>query len=206
MVVAEFVFCRDDEASRHFFEVPAVPQPVGASTQWLCFRFRSRGMQQASPGSHFAIVLRAELGRDEAGIPRTISGRGLTWGDTSQAQLPMRCPGADPARFGGARGAQVESFWPGGNFLYRQARILDQGLRDDTDYRVHLHVRDDGWIGFWLADDDGAPIPDCSVAVHDDPRHPVLPQRTGVVIALGRGAETGDDWEARFSDIAWGWF
>lgn len=203
--MADFRFCRDDEASRHFFEVPEVPRPAGARVQWLCFRFRSRGMQLASPASHFAVVLRAELGRDANGRPCSISGRGLTLGDTSQAALPGRCPGAAPARFGGARGLQVESFWPGGNFLYRDARLLDEGLRDDTDYRIHLHVRDDRWVGFWLADAAGRCLPGMSAAVQDDPRHPVTPERSGVVIALGRGAESGADWEARFSEISWGW-
>lgn len=204
--MAEFRFCRDDDASRHFFEVPVVARPAGASTQWLCFRFRSQGMQQASPASHFAVVLRAELGRDACGVPCSISGRGLTLGDTSQAVLPASCPGADRSRFGGARGAQIESFWPGGNFLYREARVLDEGLRDAFEYRVHLHVRDDGWIGFWLADAAGRPLPGHSAAVLDHPGHPVLPDRSGVVIALGRGAESGAAWQACFSELAWGWF
>lgn len=203
--MAEFVFRRDDDAARHFFELPRTPRPAGASTQWLCFRFRSRGMQAASPASHFAIVLRAELGRDEAGVPRTISGRGMTLGDTSAACLPARFPGAPAEAFGGARGAQIESFWPGGNFLYRNARILDEGLRDEVEYRFHLHVRDDGWCALWLADAWGVPVPGAIAAVQDHAGHPVLPGRTGVVIALGRGAETGEDWEARFSDLAWGW-
>jgi hypothetical protein len=119
---------------------------------------------------------------------------------------PVRCPGADPARFGGARGAQIESFWPGGNFLFREARILDEGLRDGIDYRVHLHVRDDGWTGFWLVDDCGAPLPGASACVRDDPGHPVVAGRTGILIALGRGNEQGGDWEATFSDLRWGWF
>ena len=183
-----------------------MPRPPGCSTQWLHFRFRSEAMQRASPASHFAVVLGAELGRDAAGVPKTISGRGLTWGDTSLARLPACCPGAAAEQFGGARGAQIESFWPGGNFLYREARILDEGLRDDTDYRVHLHVRDDGWIGFWLQGEDGLPIPQCAASVQDDPGHPVIAQRTGVVIALGRGSESGERWQARFSELAWGWF
>ncbi|MCK7593137.1 hypothetical protein [Pseudomarimonas salicorniae] len=204
--MARFVFRRDHEASRHFFEVPEVARPDGATTQWLCFRFRSEGMQAASPASHFAVVLRAELGRDAEGVPRTISGRGLTWGDTSQALRPASFPGAPGDRFGGARGAQIESFWPGGNFLFREARLLDEGLRDEVDYRVHLHVRDDGWCGFWLADDRGQPLPGQSASVRDHPGHPVIAGRSGVVIALGRGAETGADWEAQFEDLAWGWF
>jgi hypothetical protein len=203
--VAEFRFCRDDQASRHFFEVPVVARPAGVETQWLCFCFRSRGMQTASPASHFAVVLRAELGRDAGGQPCSISGRGLTLGDTSQAATPAHCPGAEASRFGGARGLQVESFWPGGNFLYRGARLLDAGLRDDTDYRVHLHVRDDRWVGVWLAAADGEPLPGQHVAVQDHPGHPVLAERSGVIIALGRGAENGAFWEARFSEIAWGW-
>jgi hypothetical protein len=100
-----FVFRRDNEASRHFFEVPVVARPAGASTQWLSFRFRSEGMQRASPASHFAIVLRAELGRDAAGVPCSISGRGITWGDTSLAQRMPSNPFAQSPAFGGARGA-----------------------------------------------------------------------------------------------------
>lgn len=201
-----FRFRRDDDAARHFFEVPEVARPAGCTTQWLSFRFRSRGMQAASPGSHFAVVLRAELGRDATGVPRTISGRGITLGDTSLAALPAHCPGAPAESFGGARGAQVESFWPGGNFLYRDACILDEGLRDDTDYRLHLHVRDDRWIGFWLVDAAGGVLSGCESAVQDHPGHPVREDRSGVVIALGRGAENGDDWDACFSEIAFGWF
>lgn len=201
-----FVFRREHVASRHFFEVPAVPKPDGARTQWLSFRFRSEAMQQASPASHFAIVLRAELGRDQAGVPCSISGRGITWGDTSLAQRMPNNPFALSSAFGGARGAQVESFWPGGNFLYREARLLDQGLCDDTDYRVHVHVNDARWVAFWLADEAGAPIADSIACVQDEVAHPVLPERSGIVIALGRGAETGADWSASFDDIRYGWF
>lgn len=204
--MAEFCFRRDDEASGHFFEVAEVPRPAGVTTQWLSFGFRSRGMQRNSPASHFAVALRAELGRDPSGRPQSISGRGLTLGDTSRAALPADCPGADPALFGGARGAQVESFWPGGNFLYRKARILDQGLRDDCDYRVHLHVNDDRWVAFWLADCNGVAQAGAQACVRDHAAHPVLAGRSGIIIALGRGAELGGDWEAHFFDIRWGWF
>lgn len=204
--MAEFIFRSQDEARQHFFEVPEVPRPAGASTQWLSFIFRSVGMQAHSPASHFAVVLRAELGRDRHGTPVSISGRGLTLGDTSQAQLPAHCPGASATRFGGARGVQVESFWPGGNFLFREARILDEGLRDGCDYRVHLHVNDDRWVGFWLADEGGQPQGRSQVCIQDHPDHPVLPGRSGIVIALGRGPEDGGAWEARFRQISWGWF
>lgn len=203
---AEFVFRRDDEAARHFFEVPVVPRPDGATTQWLSFRFRSENMQRASAASHFAIVLRGELGRDAAGVPRTISGRGITWGDTSLAAIPADNPHAQAAGFGGAQGAQVESFWPGGNFLYREARLLDEGLRDGVDYHVHVHVNEARWVAFWLSDADGNALAGMQACVQDRETHPVLPGRSGIVIALGRGAETGEDWSARFSQIRYGWF
>ncbi len=204
--MVEFRFRSQDEAHHHFLEVPEVPRPAGASTQWLSFLYRSSGLQRHSPASHFAVVLRAELGRDQNGIPQTISGRGLTLGDTSKAALPASFPGAPAQRFGGARGVQVESFWPGGNFLFREARILDQGLRDDCDYRVHLHVNDDRWIGFWLSDSQGQPRAATQACIQDHPDHPVLPGRSGIVIALGRGEERGGEWEASFREITWGWF
>jgi len=202
-----FTFRHGDSAERQFFERASVPRPPGASTQWVSFRFRSEGMQKASPASHFAIVLRACLWRNAEGVPITISGRGITWGNTSEAHPPADNPFAQEPGFGGARGAQVESFWPEGNFLYRQARLLDEGVQDDTDYHVHLHVNDARWVSFWLADASGRPLGDPFVAsVQDREAHPVPFQHSGLVIALGRGAEQGEPWSATFDDIRYGWF
>jgi len=203
----QFVFRSQDDAARQYFYVPEVSRPAGATTQWLCFRFRSAGMQRHSAASHFAIALRAELGFDADGQPISISGRGITWGDTSQAWAPPDNAFAVAPGFGGARGAQVESFWAGGNFLYRQARLLDQGLVDGTNYHVHLHVSDERWVAFWVLDDAGRPIdPAGHACVQDRAEHPVAPDRTGIVIALGRAPRETGPWQAEFSELEWGWF
>lgn len=198
--MAEFQFCSADDEARHFFEVAKLPRPPGVRAQWLSFRFRSFDLQRHSPASHFAIVLRCELGRDANGRPISISGRGMTWGDTSLAQAPADNPYAQRGDFGGARGAQCEAFWPGGNFLHRQARLFDDGLHDQREYRIHLQVDDDGRICIRDLDDPGR------VAEAVDPLdHPVLPERTGVLIALARGPNESGRWSAQFDDIAFGW-
>lgn len=208
--VNSFDITSDDDAAAVYFHRAEVPRPAAATTQWFAFRMRSDGLFANSPGSHFAVVLRARLGFDGAGRPVSIAGRGMTLGDTSLAVAPASNPHAfgDPA-FGGARGAQVESFWPGGNFLHRDARALDEGLRDGIDYRVELHVSDARWVAFRIADGAGRAMHDPMLTqVQDRPSHPVPADATGVVIALGRGPrETeGGAWRVRFSEIACGWF
>lgn len=202
----EFEFRSTDSASAHYFEIADLPRPAGARTQWLAFEFRSEGMQAHSPGSHFAVALRARFGRDAQGTPVLISGRGITLGDTSLAVPPQHNAFAQAPGFGGARGAQVESFWFGGNFLYRDARILDQGLRDGVAYRVHLHVNEDRWIAFWLADADGRALQGQLACVQDRAEHPVQDDATGVIIALGRAPTESGAWSARFSGLQCGWF
>lgn len=206
-VSLRFEFQHHQDAAQCFFERAELPRPAGASTQWLSFRFRSEDMQRHSPASHFAIVLRARLGRDAAGVPNSISGRGVAWGDTSLAQPLPGNPHAHAPGFGGAPGAVIESFWPGGNFLHRQARLLDEGLRDGVDYTVHVHVNDQRHIAFWIAAVDGVP-PQASLLaeVQDEVAHPVLDGPTGIVIALGRGPVERGPWSACFEDIRFGWF
>ncbi|HET6603046.1 MAG TPA: hypothetical protein VFG21_02365 [Xanthomonadaceae bacterium] len=200
-----FLIGSEDDPVRCYYLREAVERPAGKSTQWLVARFRTLGMFRHSPGSHFAVALRAELGFDEEGVARTISGRGITLGDTSLASPDPQVPEQASPRFGGARGAQVESFWHGGNFLYRETGVLPDGLRDGTWYHVHVHVHDECWIAFWIDDGDGARIAGPAI-VQDDALHPVTPGRTGVVIALGRGADETGPWRAEFRDIGSGWF
>jgi hypothetical protein len=188
----DFDFHSSQDESRHYWYLPEVPRPAGATTQWLAFRACFEGLVAHSPASHFAIVLRARLGFDAAGTPRTISGRGMTLGDTSLAHSPA----GDPA-FGGARGAQVESFWPGGNFLYRETAFEEQ-LRDGRWYAVELHANDERWVACTL---DGV-----TRCVQDRPGHPVDGHATGALIALGRGPQETGAWRARFRDLATGWF
>lgn len=186
-----FLFASGQDEALHYWYLPETRRAPGATTQWLSFRVRFEGFARHSPASHFAVVLRARLGFDAAGVPCSISGRGMTLGDTSLAHNA-----AGDAAFGGARGAQVESFWPGGNFLFRQAAI-DAPLRDGHGYAIRLAVDDARRVEFEI---DGQVR-----AVVDRAAHPVIGDATGALIALGRGpAETGD-WCARFEDLATGW-
>lgn len=200
-----FRFTHRDADAEHFFHRPQTTRPTGAATQWLCFRFRSDGMFTHSPASHWAIVLRARLGLDAAHRPESISGRGITLGDTSLAVAPADNAFAQVPGFGGARGVQVESFWPGGNFLHARAQALPEGLRDGVDYRVSLHVSDARWVAFAIAQD-AAALPPPDVCVRDRVEHPVIADATGVLIALGRGAHETGPWSVCFSEIATGWF
>lgn len=205
MTSRTFRFDHSDDASRQFFHRPATPRPDAPATQWLCFRFRSDGMFTHSTASHFAVVLRARLGFDAAGVPRTISGRGLTLGDTSLASAPADNLHAQAPGYGGARGAQVESFWPGGNFLYRDAQALPDGLRDGVEYTVTVHVNDARFVAFAI-EADAADLPRPSICVQDRAAHPVIAEATGVLIGLGRGGTDSGPWSVQFDDIATGWF
>lgn len=200
---SDFVFASRDEAASHYWHLPEVTRPAHANTQWLAFRFRLDGMAAHSPASHFAVVLRARLGFDASLRPATISGRGLTLGDTSLAQPAPGNRYAMQPGFGGARGAQIESFWPGGNFLYRDSGVFAQGLRDHVWYRVQLHVNDARWIAVDIASEDDLPQRAC---VQDRAEHPVAVGATGALIALGRGPRDSGEWSAQFRDIACGWF
>jgi hypothetical protein len=205
----DFVFRSEDDAASRYWYLPQSARPVTAgATQWLAFRMRLHAMQRHSPASHFAVVLRARLGFDVANRPVSISGRGITLGDTSLAQPPADNPHAHAPGFGGARGAQIESFWPGGNFLYRDAAVLPQGLQDGCWYRLQLHVNDERWIALQLqredaADDVGSTENAC---IQDRALHPVQDDATGALIALGRGPGETGAWQAEFRDIACGWF
>ncbi len=197
----------DDDESACCFHCARTSRVDGATTQWLSFRVRSNGLFRHSPGSHFAIVARARLGFDPKGRPSSISGRGLSLGDTSAAS-GAHCRGfAHHAAFGGARGVQVESFWPGGNFLWRETGRLDDGLRDGVDYHVQLHVSDERWIAYRIEGVvDGATVAAAAAQIRDAAEHPVAADATGIVIALGRGRGETGPWQVEFSAIEYGWF
>lgn len=196
-----------DDPARCFYEI-AVTEPTSvARTQWLSFVFRGHDFVRHAPASHFAVILGATLVRDAAGVPTALSGRGITLGDTSGA-TPLPCiPQSRRSGFGGARGAQIESFWPGGNFLYRGAVLLADYLQDAVDYRVELDVDRDRRISASITRDTAAPADQARVRaeVQDDPMHPVLAAGTGVLIVLARGPGETGPWSAEFSDIRTGW-
>jgi hypothetical protein len=206
-VCADFEFDSRQNEQEHFWYLPHTPRPAGAHTQWLSFRFRLERMIEHSPASHFAIVLRARLGLESNARPVSISGRGITLGDTSLAT-----PGDDLAqdkrlKFGGSRGAQIESFWPGGNFLFRDTALQPTGLRDACWYRVHVHVGDRCWIGFGVQPEPiGEAEPGDVRGVRDLVGDSVQDDDSGLLIALGRGPCEAGNWKAEFRQIASGWF
>jgi hypothetical protein len=187
----DFEFRSTHDESVHYWYFPDTTRPPGAATQWLSFRVRFHDFVRHSPASHFAVALRARLGFDAAGVPRSISGRGITLGDTSLAHNAS----GDP-EFGGARGAQVESFWPGGNFLYRDTAI-ETPLEDGRWHAVELRVDDERRVTMTL---DGVVR-----RVQDRAGHPVIADATGALIALGRGPNEAGAWQAEFRDLATGW-
>jgi hypothetical protein len=204
---SEFEFDARDDAARNYLYLSDTARPLRAATQWLSFRFRLTDFCRHTPASHFAIVLRARLEFDATGVPTTISGRGMTLGNTSLARPVAGDRHATAAGFGGARGAQVESYWPFGNFLYRDSGVLPEGLVDSVWYRVWLHVNDERWIAFGLGREDGAEAAtEVAACVQDREAHPVRSDATGVLIALGRGANETGSWRVEFRDIATGWF
>ena len=182
--------------------MPQTARPPRAHTQWLAFRLRLHRFVAHTPASHFAIVLRAQLGFDQGGRAVSISGRGMTFGDTSQAQPAAGNPYAQAAGFGGARGAQVESFWPGGNFLYQTAAVLPAGIEDDLDYAIELRVDDERVVELCVTAADGAPQ---RARIQDRFEHPVVADATGVLIGIGRGPGESGAWRAELRDIATGW-
>jgi hypothetical protein len=202
----DFDFASVDDAASHYFHLPETPRPSGSATQWLTFLFRSRGMFRCSHASHFAVVLRAQLGYDKAGVPRRIHGGGITLGDTSLAwPAPDSIAIGDPA-YGGARGAQIESFRGADNFLFAASGSFPDGLCDDTWYRVGVHANDAGYIAYWidpLIRASGDPQMQC---VFDPDRDETSRTATGILIALGRGPHETGPWTAQFRDIRWGWF
>lgn len=197
----------NDEPGSHFFEVPETERPEGATTQWLSFRFRCEGLTRHSPGSHFAVILLAHLVRDEAGAPLALSGRGIALGNTIEAfAAPTNLHACGHPDYGGSRGLVLESFWPGGNFLFREACVLDTPLEDGRDYVLHVHARADGWFAAWV----DAEASTCERAgkvacVRDAEAHPVIPA-TGILIALARGANESGPWSVTFDRIGFGWF
>lgn len=194
----------DADERAALLHVAETVRPATAAVQWLAFRFRSDGLLTHSPGSHFAVVLRARVGRDAAGEPASLSGRGMTLGDTSAAYPPPGHPLSDRPGFGGARGAGVESFWPGGNFLYRDTAVLPDGLVERCWYAVRLEVDDARWIRFQIAAADGR-HPQAAACVQDRSEHPVLAGATGVLIGLGRDRRETGPWSVELRDIRFGW-
>ena len=202
----DLLFTSSDDPRQAYFHLPETARPPGMDTQWLRFRFRSEGLLSNSPGTHLAVALRARLGFSEAGVADTISGRGIALGDTSAAAPPPGHPLSDRPEFGGARGATVESFWPRGNFLYRAAGVLPDGLQDHRWYQVGVEVDEDRWIAFRIADDAGQVLhPEPLSRVQDAAAHPVIPGATGVVIALGRDLREHGPWRAEIRDLRHGW-
>jgi hypothetical protein len=196
-----FDFASDDPPD-HYWYLPQTARPPRAKTQWLAFRLRLFGFVAHTPASHFAIVLRARLGFDAAGRAESISGRGMTFGDTSQAQPAAANPHAFAAGFGGARGAQAESFWPGGNFLYQETSVLPAGIEDDVEYGIELRVDEQRWIELCVSRAGSLPQ---RARIQDHARHPVVPDATGALIGIGRGPAESGAWRAELRDIATGW-
>jgi hypothetical protein len=197
----EFEFASTDPDGRYWY-LPETPRPAHAATQWLTLRLRLHDFVANTPASHFAIVLRARLGFDAAGRACSISGRGMTFGDTSQAHPAPGNAWAQSPEFGGARGAQVESFWPGGNFLYADAAVLHAGLEDGCWYTIALRVDDDRHVSLAVTPE-GAQTQ--RAQVRDRAGHPVLADATGVLIGLGRGGGETGAWRAELRDLACGW-
>ena len=198
---SSFDFASDDPPG-HYWYLPQTARPPRARTQWLAFRLRLHRFIAHTPASHFAIVLRARLGFDEAGRAVSISGRGMTFGDTSQAQPADGNPYSLAAGFGGARGAQIESFWPGGNFLYQAACLLPAGIEDDVDYGIELRVDDERWIEMRVTAEGCAPL---RARIQDRAEHPVIADATGVLIGIGRGPTETGAWHAELRNISTGW-
>lgn len=202
----DFEFTNVHDDASHYFHLPETLRPSGNATQWLTFLFRSRGMFRHSSASHFAVVLRAQLGYDEAGVPRRIHGGGITLGDTSLASpAPGSAALGNPA-YGGARGAQIESFRGSDNFLFAASGSLPDGLCDDVWYRVGVHASDAGYIAYWidpLIQAKGDPRMHC---VFDAGRDETSKAATGILVVLGRGPHESGPWSAQFRDIRWGWF
>mgnify|MGYP001182398193 CR=1 FL=1 len=202
-----FIFSSFNDAASHYFHIENTPRPEGGNaTAWLSFMFRSCGMFRHSPGSHFAVVLRARLGFDAYGTPREISGAGITLGDTSQAfAAPDSRAFGDPA-YGGARGAQIESFRGADNFLFAASASFPDGLCDEVWYRGSVHANDAGYIAYWL-EPAHRPTPNPPMpCVFDADRDAFSRSETGILIALGRGAHETGPWQAEFRDIRHGWF
>ncbi len=205
--MSTFRLCSRDDAAAVYFHHYDCERPAQSNTQWLSFRFVSNGLFTHSPFSHLAVVLRARLGLDQAGRPCSISGRGMTLGDTSSAVTPETISGDQRKAFGGARGMQIESFWPGGNFLWRSTGRFPDGLCDGIQYRVQLHANDQRWIAYAVETiRDGRVIELGRAEVQDSAVHPVVPEATGLLIALGRDLRETGPWQVEFEDIAWGWF
>lgn len=201
----DFVISSDDDELRHRLYLPRTQRPGVSATQWLAFRFRSQGLLTHSPGSHFAVVLRARIEHDADGIARSLSGRGMTVGDTAQAQPPSH-PLPD-APFGGSPAMQVEVFWPGGNYLYRDTAVLCEGLQEEHWYHVQLHVNDARWVAFCVRDAQGLLLhPHPGPCVHDRAGPAERPDGTGVMIGLGRDRRETGPWRAEFRDVRHGWF
>lgn len=202
----DFVFRSEDDAASCYFHLSHTPRPHPDASQSLRFRVRLHQMVAHSPASHFAIALRAHLGFDAEGRPAWMSGRGMTLGDTSGAEPIASNPHAFEPGFGGARGAQIESFWRGGNFLYRDTALFPEGLRDDCWYSVDLKVGAQRVIEAIITDLQRSPNLEQRACVQDRAAHPVPDDDTGVLIALGRGPVETGPWHAEFRDIrvAWG--
>ena len=203
--IRSFRIDSDDEPTSRFFEVADVARPAGAATQWLSFRFRSEGLSRHSPGSHFAVILQARLVRDAHGRPSALSGRGIALGNTIEAfASESNTHALGHPGFGGARGMVLESFWPGGNFLYRDAVTLDAPLEDGRDYFVHIHARIDRWFSAWLDEDDKTATSRIA-CVRDSDAHPVI-EASGILIVLARGGGETGAWSVSFDEIGYGWF
>lgn len=202
----DFDFTSSHEAVSHYFYLPETARPAGEATQWMSFLFRSLGMFRHSPESHFAVVLRAQLGFDADDVPRRIHGSGITLGDTSLAwPEPDSTALGDPA-YGGARGTQIESFRGADNFLFAASAAFPDGLCDETWYRVGIHANDAGYIAYWIDPLNQAAGDPPMRCVFDAGRDEVSKAATGILIALGRGPHETGPWQAQFRDIRWGWF
>lgn len=197
----EFDFASTDPDG-HYWYRPETLRPSHAATQWLSFRLRLHHFVAHTPASHFAIVLRARLGFDASGRACSISGRGMTFGDTSQAHPAPGNAWAQAPGYGGVRGAQVESFWPGGNFLYADAAVLPGGLQDGRWYAIELSVDDQRQVELTVTPEGSPPQ---RARVQDRAGHPVVADATGVLVGLGRGGGETGAWRAELRELACGW-
>lgn len=125
------------------FGVSSTPAPVGARTQVMRFRFRSRGFFSHAPAAHITIGLTGAWRKDDPATTRQeglLVGRGLIIGTVSAA-----AHGCQQASV-----AEIEGYYRHANRLYPSS--CSPSLAEDTWYQFTLMADSNQRVGYVLRD------------------------------------------------------
>lgn len=170
-------------------------KPSGNSTQVLRFRFRSNGLFQSNPGSHFFVSGRSE---STSWYNR---GRGFIVGGLQGTANP--CPGSISS--------QPETWWSiqssqqAANYVWN-GNLCGPAMSENTWYDVEMHVNSGDFFAYWIRQN-GAILAEKVIQDTVNPESNIINNKlTGFAFGLVFADNPSQSWTLEFDNISVTWF